>query len=396
VRRKEVEEMEFPFEKQAELFLKEVEKYSNRLLQVTETLLKTEDVDLAKSPKDLVFQEDKMKLYRFRPQKKDLCPVPLLITYALVNRETMMDLEEGRSLIRSLLDRGLDIYTIVWGYPSRLDRYVTLDDHIDIYMDDCVEFIRKETGLDKINLMGVCQGGTFSTIYTALYPEKIRNLIAMVAPIDFHVDEGLLNIWARYIDVDLMVDTMGNIPGDFMNLGFLMLKPFQLMMDKYIGLVDSAKNPAVVESFLRMEKWIFDSPDQAGETFRKFLNEMYKKNSLIKGELEIGGRKVKLKNIDMPVLNIYADQDHLVPPSSSEPLGDLVSSKDIKTKSFPVGHIGMYVSSKSQRDLAPTIANWLLERSGDTKKGKPKPVKRNAARRTVSTKAVPKRPKKKQ
>ena len=356
--------MESPLEKQTALFLKEIEKYSSRFLKLTEALIKTEDIDLAKSSKDLVFQEDKMKLYHFRPKREKVCPVPLLITYALVNRETMMDLEEGRTLIGNMLDHGLDIYIIIWGYPSRLDRYRTLDDYIDIYLNDCVDYVREERRLEKINLMGVCQGGTFSAIYTALNPEKIRNLVTMVTPIDFDTDDSLLNIWARYMDADLMVDTLGNIPGDFMNLGFLMLKPFQLMMDKYIGLVESAEEPADIHNFLRMEKWIFDSPDQAGETIRKFINEIYKKNSLVKGELGIGGRKVNLKNIDMPLLNIFAEQDHLVPPASSKPLADLVSSRDVTTKSFPVGHIGMYVSSKSQKELAPTIAEWLIRRSG--------------------------------
>jgi polyhydroxyalkanoate synthase len=360
--------METPFEKQTAPFLKEMEKYSGRLLNITETLLKKEDVDLATSPKDLVFQQDMMKLYHFRPLKKKTNPIPLLITYALVNRETMMDLEQGRSLINNLLKGGLDIYIILWGYPKRVDRYVTLDDYIDIYIDDCVEYIRKERGVEKVNLMGVCQGGTFSTMYAALYPEKIQNLITMVTGIDFDTPDGLLNVWSQYMDVDLMVDTLGNIPGDFMNLGFLMLKPFQLMMDKYVGLVEGARDEAVVESFLRMEKWIFDSPDQAGEAFRKFLNDCFKENKLVKGELEIGGRKVDLKKINMPLLNIYAEQDHLVPPSSSLPLGDLVGSKDVTTQGFSVGHIGMYVSSKSQKVLAPKIIDWLLERSTDTGK----------------------------
>ncbi len=372
--------MEFTYEKYPALFVNELEKYSSRFLRLTETLLKMEDIDLATSPKDLVFQEDKIKLYHFRPRTKKTCPVPLLIVYALVNRETMMDLEEGRSLIRNLLDRGLDIYIIIWGDPSRVDRYVTLDDYIDMYLDDCVEYIRREKSLEKINLMGVCQGGTFCAMYAALYPEKIRNLITIVTPIDFATDDGLLNIWAQYIDADLMVDTMGNIPGDLLNLGFLMLKPFQLMMDKYLGLVDSAEDPARIQNFLRMEKWIFDSPDQAGEAFRKFLTESYKKNSLIKGELEIGGRKVDLKKIDMPLLNIYAEQDHLVPPSSSKPFEEFVSSRDVTTKSFSVGHIGMYVSSKSQKELAPMIAEWVMERSEDTEKAESRPFKAAATR----------------
>jgi polyhydroxyalkanoate synthase len=64
----------------------------------------------------------------------------------------------------------------------------------------------------------------------------------------------------------------------------------------------------------------------------------------------------------MPVLNLYADKDHLVPPSSTLALGQYVGSQDYTVKSFPVGHIGMYVSGKVQRDLPPVIANWLKER----------------------------------
>jgi polyhydroxyalkanoate synthase len=379
------------FEKQTAAFFKELEKYSQRMVQITETLLEKEDVALATSAKDLVFQEDLVRLYRFRPTGKPRSAEPLLITYALVNRETMMDLEEGRSLIRNLLDSGLDVYIIVWGYPSRVERYVTLDDYIEIYLDDCVDHVRRERGVEKINLMGVCQGGTFSAIYAALHPEKIKNLITMVTPIDFDTDDGLLNLWARHLDADLMVEALGNIPGDFMNLGFLMLKPYQLMMDKYIGLVESARDPRVVESFLRMEKWIFDSPDQAGETFRKFITEMYQKNSLIKGELEIGGRRVDLRKIDMPVLNIYAEQDHLVPPSSSKDLKKFISSRDVTTESFPVGHIGMYVSSKSQKALAPMIAGWLLERTtkraGAGRAAAGKPARGGPRSRTAKAKA---------
>src|SRR4030065_1398146 len=189
--------MEIPFEKQTALFAKELERYSRRLLKATEALLETEDVELATSPKDLVFQEDKVKLYHFRPRTRLPCPAPLLISYALVNRETMMDLEERRSLIRNMLEHGLDIYIITWGYPSRLERYVTLDDYIDTYMNDCVDHVRKERGLEKINLMGVCQGGTFAAIYGALYPAKVRNPITMVTPIDLRSEDSLLNVWSR-------------------------------------------------------------------------------------------------------------------------------------------------------------------------------------------------------
>jgi polyhydroxyalkanoate synthase len=187
----------------------------------------------------------------------------------------------------------------------------------------------------------------------------------MVAPVDFHVEDGLLNQWMGcgrdipIIDPDLMVDALGNVDGDFMNFGFLMLKPFELGLQKYLALLDIAHDHNKSANFLRMEKWIFDSPDQAGAAWSDFMKQFYIGNKLVKSEVEIGGQTVNLRNITMPVLNLYAEEDHLVPPASSLVLKDHIGTKDYTVKSFPVGHIGMYVSGKVQSQLPPTIADWL-------------------------------------
>ncbi len=350
-------------------FVSELEDINRKLVKGAEILTTIADVEVEPTPKELVFEEDKMKLYHYLPGEALTCPTPILICYALVNRQYMMDLQSDRSLIRNLLGQGLDIYIIDWGYPDHGDRYVTMEDYIDVYLNDCVEVVRERTGCDKVNLLGVCQGGTFTVIYAALHAEKIRNLITMVAPVDFHTTDGLLNVWSQHMDIDNMVDTMGIIPGEFMNVGFLMLKPFQLMVDKYVGLMDNLDDPATVANFVRMEKWIFDSPAQTGEAFRKFLKDLYQENKLVRGELEIGGRRVDLKKITMPLLNIYATEDHLVPPASSIPLNDLVGSEDKTLYSFPGGHIGIYVSSRSQKELAPAVSQFLIERCPEGRDG---------------------------
>ncbi len=330
--------------------------------------LHEDQIKIGTTPKEPVYSEDNVILYRYTPAVDQPFPIPLLISYALVNRPYMVDLQQDRSLVRGLLAAGIDVYLIDWGYPSRGDRWLTIDDHVNGYINNCVDVVRERHELDKINVLGICQGGTLSLCYAALYPEKLKNLVAMVAPVDFAVSDGLLNVWSgcsygpRSMDIDLMVDALGNIPGDFMNFGFLMLKPFQLNVEKYIGLADVLDDEAKLINFLRMEKWIFDSPDQAGETFRQFLKDFYQQNKLIKGEFEIGGRHVNLENITMPVLNVYAEEDHLVPPASSIALKNCVGTKDYTARSFPVGHIGMYVSGKVQRDLPPLIAGWLKER----------------------------------
>jgi polyhydroxyalkanoate synthase len=288
----------------------------------------------------------------------------------------MMDIQDNLSLFRKLIGQGLDLYVIDWGYPSKIDKYQTMEDYIDGYLNNVVDFVRETTGNDKINILGICQGGALSTIYASLYPEKVQNLVVMVAPIDLDTQDGLLQVWAKYFDVDLMVDTIGNVPGEFLNLGFLWLKPFQLIIDKYVGFIDRLDDPETVKYFLRMEKWIFDSPDQAGETFRKYVKELFQQNQLCKGEFKLGGRRVDLKNITMPVLNLFGEQDHLVPPYCSKPMAELVGTKDVTTIAYPVGHIGMYVSSKAQKEMPPTVANWLKERSVSGKKKRSGKVKK--------------------
>ncbi len=343
--------------------IKELGELSEKTIKGLQTISTIEKIDVGTAPKELVFEEDKLQLYHYVQEGKITCKVPVLIVYALVNRQYMLDLQPDRSLIRKLLQKGLDIYIIDWGYPTKQDMYVTLDDYIDEYINDCVDFITKTTPAKKVNLMGICQGGTFSTIYAALYPEKVQNLVTLVTPIDFDTHDALLFSWADYMDADKIAEVFRVVPGEFLNAGFLMMAPFTLNIRKYVEMIDIMEDREKLLNFLRMEKWIFDSPGQAGAAYSRFIKEMYQQNKLVKGELTINGKKVDLKNIKMPLLNIYASSDHLVPPSSTKPLNDLVGSDDKSLYEFKGGHIGVFVGSKSQKELAPNISKWLHDRS---------------------------------
>lgn len=328
--------------------------------------MKPEDMASDMTEKDEVMHIGKMRLFHYKPlvSPRKLSKTPLLLSYALVNRQYMMDIQPDRSVVKSFLESGMDVYVIDWGYPTAEDMYMTIDDHINWYMDECVDYIRKASKQDKINLLGICQGGTFSTIYTALHPEKIKNLVTMVVPIDFSGNDALLFRWSKYMNVDSLIDAYdGVVPGDTMNVAYLILKPLSLTLDKYVGALDTFADPEALANFMRMEKWVFDSPAQEGATLSQFINDLYKGNKLIKNELVIGGQQVNLKNITMPLLCACAEKDHLVPLSASRPLMDAVGSEDKLFLQFPVGHIGMYVSSKSQKAIVPQIVEWINSRS---------------------------------
>ncbi len=352
--------------KSNEEFLKDAIEFQSRLTEGTNVLSKLGDVEVGNTPKDPIFQLGNMVLYRYRPLvKTQQTGPPILIVYALVNRPYIVDLHEQRSLVRGLLNEGRDVYLIDWGYPNPSDRYLDLSHYVCGMIDQCVDQVIEHSKTAKTNILGICQGGTMSLCYAALNPAKVANLVTMVTPVDFHTPDNILANWFRDIDVDLLVNTMGNVPGIMLNSIFLSLKPFKLGVEKYLDFVNIIDDKRKVENFMRMEKWIFDSPDQAGAMFRTFLKQFFHANRLVTGDLTIEGQQVNLKSLDVPILNLIAKHDHLVPPSSSRALKYLVGTKDYTEKTYDTGHIGIYVSSKAGGDIPKRIASWLNERQPD-------------------------------
>ncbi|MBL7754779.1 MAG: class III poly(R)-hydroxyalkanoic acid synthase subunit PhaC [Chitinophagaceae bacterium] len=342
--------------------VEEMGKTISKLQKGYETLQNIQDVEVGSTPKTLVWQRDKVKLYHYNRETPAKCKIPVLVSFAIMNRHDVLDLQPDRSLMKKLLDEGLDIYIMDWGYPSKADRFLTMEDYILGYMNDAVDFIRREHGVQKINKMGICQGGTFSTIYACLFPEKLNTLTAYVAPFDFTTDKCMLFKWTKYIDVDAMVDSLGVIPADMLNAGFGMLKP-SMDISKYFGVLDSLDDEGKIMNFLRMEYWKADCPDLAGEMYRKYIKDLFRDNKLIKGQFELGGHAVSLKNLTMPFLNIYATEDNIIPNESTIAIQDKIGSKDKELYAFPGGHIGVFVGARSQKELGPKVAKWVTDRS---------------------------------
>lgn len=342
--------------------VEEMNTLSSKLFKSYETFNQIDEVEIAASAKTAVYKEDKLTLYRYDRDSEPTYKTPVLVVYALVNTYKMLDIQPDRSYIKNLLAAGLDVYLIDWGNPTKSDKFLGIDDYVNGYINNCVDFVRKKNRVEKINILSICQGGTLSVIYASLYPNKIKNLVTHVTPIDFTTNDGLLFKWSKDMDFTKIVEGFnGLIPGDFLNQGFDMLKPM-MKLQKQQTLTSSLDDKDKLMNFLRMEKWISESPDQAGQCFKEFMTDLYQENKLVKGELEVGGKKVNLKNLTCNLLNIYATEDHLVPPAATIPLNDLVGSKDKELYSFKGGHIGVFVGGKSQKELAPAVTQWLKKR----------------------------------
>ena len=345
--------------------LEEAEKIQSKFSKIIDlALVNPPDVKVGVTPHEVIYTENKLRLLHYHPTVKKTHPVPLILVFALVNRPYILDLMPGRSVVEVLLNKGIDVYLIDWGVPGDEDKKLDLNHYINRYIKKVVEKVKRESGCDKINILGYCMGGTMCSMYTALYPEDVKNLVLMTTGIDFKV-EGTLNLWGDKpnFDVDKFIDAYGNVPPEFLQSGFLLMKPIQNFVSKYITFYENVDNDKFIDSFFAMEKWLNDNIPVAGEVFREFVKYLYQENQLVENKLRINGKIVNLKDIKCPVLNLIAEHDHLTPPDSSKALDTLISSKDKKTIVFPTGHIGLSVSSRSLKGLWPEVSDWLIERS---------------------------------
>ena len=335
----------------------------------TERLETLGSVDVGTTPSEVVYEENKLQLLHYESETETQHDVPILIVYALINRPYILDLQPDRSVVRTLLENGFDVYLIDWDEPSALDRALTLDDYVTRYIDNCVDVVCDRSSQDAINILGYCMGGTMSVMYASLFPEKVRNLGLMAAGLCFDGTGGVLERWggADHFEPSEVTETFGNVPAGFLDVGFALMDPVANNITKYVRFLDNMDDEEFVENFARMERWLADGIDVAGAAYEQFIRDVYQENKLYRNELTLNGKSVDLENIDMPVLNIIAEYDHLIPPDASRPFNEVVASDDTTLMEFPTGHIGMSVSSRSHDELWPDVCRWFEARSnGET------------------------------
>ena len=352
----------------------ELAKMNSDMVKGIKNLRATKDADvkIATTEKEVIFKEDKVELYHYKPLAEKTVSTPVIVVYGLIGRYTMADLQEDRSLIRNLLNAGVDVYAVNWGSPSRADRWLTLDDYITGYLHNCVEHIKEQQDIDQVNILGICEGGVFSLCYASLFPDNVQNLITSITPVDFHGDKrddklahGYINLWTRNLgakEIDLMVEAYGNMPGELMAMVFQLITPIKSLTKYNLDLIDIANDEKKLMNFLRMEKWLSDRPDHPGEAAKQWFKELYQENKLIKNQLCLNGQMIDLSSINIPILNIFALNDHIIPPECSTALKDYIGTQDYTDLPLPGGHVGVFVSGKSQGILGKEIVNWLQQR----------------------------------
>jgi polyhydroxyalkanoate synthase len=324
---------------------------------------------VAQTPKELIWSLNKAKLYRYVPvvHPENRHPVPLLLVFALINRSYILDLRPGNSFVEYMVSKGHDVYLLDWGIPGPEDKALTFDDYVLDYLPRAIRKLKTVSGSDEFSLLGWCIGAILTTVYAALRPgDGLRNLILLTAPLDFSDRQcGGLIRWVsdENFDVERVVQSYGIVPGEVIDYGAKALRPVENYISNFLRLWDNLDDPKIVDSWHAMNTWVNDVIPMTGGSFKQLIVDFYRENRLMNGTLTIRGERVDLGHLCAALLNVIAENDHIVPPPESEPTAGVVGSADATTIRVPGGHIGIMAGSGAVKNTWPKIDDWLAVRS---------------------------------
>ena len=302
---------------------------------------------VGRTPKDVVWRRHKAELWHYRNDDVRYAP-PVVIVHSLVSRSYVLDLYPGNSAIDFLLSHGLDVYLVDWGVADEAESGNTLETYTERYLPEALAAVGGE-----VTVLGYCFGGVLSLLAAAGLP--IRNLVLMATPVDF---TGMQAITALVrdgrLDPDELIDATGNVPPEAVEGAFRLLKP-TAEYSQYANLWQHLWNDEYMEGYQAMGQWTRDHVPFPGAAFRQTVERLVRENGLMDGSL------ADLSAIDVPVLNVMAEKDHIVPLGAAEPLAQLIPhAEELRLQA---GHVGLVAGRAAAKVTLPGIAGWIAEHS---------------------------------
>lgn len=335
---------------------------NDRALDLAHAIFGASQAPVGVTPKEVVWRKNKARLYRYTRETPATQRTPVFLVLPLINRAYILDLKPGGSFVAYLLSRGFDVFLLDWGIPADEDRGLDLDQMVTRYLTRAVHQASRLADAPDLTVLGYCIGGTLAACFTALYPERVKNLVLFTAPTDFS-DAGRFGTWTakNAFPIDQLTDIYPTVPGTMPDLGSKMLNPLPSTVGTYVRLWEKLGDPEFdVQGWQAMYRWVNEGVPFPSAAYRQWITAFYQENRLARGSLEMDGRPVRLERIRCPLLNVAASADAIAPRPTTAAILRLVSSDDKAELVVKGGHVGIVVGRVASTNLWPKVADWLV------------------------------------
>ncbi len=277
--------------------------------------------NVATSEGAVVFENDLFQLIEYKPLTAQVHERPMLFVPPCINKYYILDLQPENSVIRYTVEQGHRVFVVSWRNPDESLKALTWDDYIEQGPIRAIEVVRQIAGVETLNTLGFCVGGTILSTALAVLAAKgehpAHSLTLLTTLLDFS-DTGILDIFVDESMVRVREMTIGpdapNGPGLLrgreLATTFSFLRPNDLVWNYVVGNYLKGETPPPFDLLY----WNGDSTNLPGPMYCWYLRHMYLQNQLCKpGALTVCGQKVDLGKIRAPVYIYGSREDHIVP-----------------------------------------------------------------------------------
>jgi poly(3-hydroxybutyrate) depolymerase len=277
--------------------------------------------------------------------------VPTLVLPPQAGHDScIVDYSPEQSQLGAIREAGLRrVASLDWIGATQATRDASIEDYLAV-IDRAVDHLG-----GRVNLIGDCQGGWLAAVWAALNPDAVHTLTLAGAPIDFHAGDGAISGYVEALDPSFYESLVamggGVLKGEYMLGGFILIRP-DGEIAKHAGLLASIHDPVAVERYRQFEDWYKHTQDIPGVLYLWIVEHLFRGNALIRGELEIAGRRVDLARIACPLNLLAGAADHITPPAQVMAAAGAVSTppERIVQRIAPGGHLGLFMGRAALRD----------------------------------------------
>jgi poly[(R)-3-hydroxyalkanoate] polymerase subunit PhaC len=327
--------------------------------------------DLAITPGKVIYQNDLIQLIQYAPTTETVAQRPLLIVPPWINKFYVLDLTPEKSFIKWCVDRGLTVFCISWVNPDAHLAGKSFQDYMLEGPLAALHVIEHATGETKVHAIGYCVGGTLLAATLAYMAtdrdQRIASATFFASQVDF-THSGDLKVFADEEQIAALERQMaerGYLDSSKMANSFNLLRSNDLIWPYVINNYFKGKAPLPFDLLY----WNADATRMPAANHSFYLRSCYLENKLARGEMVIGGEKLDLKAIKVPVYNLAAREDHIA-PAKSVLLGSKYFGGPVRFVLAGSGHIAGVINPPERHKYQywtgakPTSANlerWLAK-----------------------------------
>jgi polyhydroxyalkanoate synthase len=329
--------------------------------------------NIATTSGQVVFRNDLFELIQYSPLTETVYERPYLMVPPCINKYYILDLQPDNSIVRYMVEQGHTVFLVSWKNPDASMSKITWDDYVGDGVIKAIEVVKDIGGIDQINVLGFCVGGTLTSTALAVLAARKKDYVAsltlLTTLLDFS-DTGILDVFIDESMVKLRESTIGGEGGQFgmmsgLDLGntFSFLRPNDLVWNYVVENYLKGNSPPPFDLLY----WNGDSTNLPGPMYCWYLRHTYLQNELVKpGKLTVCGEKVDLGKITVPAYIYASHDDHIVPWKSAYESTHILKGKN-RFVLGASGHIAGVINppAKNKRhyfennQLAKTADEWL-------------------------------------